>query len=313
MKKIAFFFFLLSACFSGISFAADTPDYYLPDIKYTRRCPAGQYKADMVGFPNTPPFSWTHPIVDSGGNSRFLMNGLGVDLANLVIDRIGDIERSAHATYRFDAARRHLSRNEADLLVSTYYIRDDMKNVDYIYPAYLSNPIMIMTMRDKPLTKAEDLLDKKGGISKSEEFTDSLKSLYPNLSLTEVKDYKTALLALQSGEFDYILTGLYTSEAETRRFRVDGAVAVSGPINYLKIFMAISEKSCLAEFKNIFQESFDKWTVPGDSTIRKLLFENVEKYVKQKRAGRPLFSPKKRGRAAELLGEAPEAGQKPLF
>lgn len=293
MKKTSLFilfFFLSTPCFAQ----KNIEEYYLPDMRYTKRCPANKYFARMIGFPDNPPFSWNHAILGDGGRPIFIMQGLGFDLANTVIDRIGTIPRSTHVLYQYDLSRSLISKNEVDLLTTTYYHKDDLKNIYYVYPAYISNPIVVMTLKKNPAEKdINKFIGKKGAISDSEELFETLTGIYINLTLQRAKDYKSALLMLHNGDVDYLLTGLYTAEAQTRRFRVDDQIVLSEPFTHVKVFMVLSEQSCLAEFKDAFRESFTKWTDGEDKTIRNALFRNIDLYAQQKRVGRSLFAPKR--------------------
>lgn len=260
MKKIIESFLLLMLVAISLSAEADTKKgVYLDEEKQEERKvnrkinnPLCQ-KIRVAGFVTNPPFGWvTYKQV--ADKNYYINNGFAYDLFKKITKNINvKVENVGYKSY--DEAMRDLRLGKIDVMAGSYYEKNILGiNVNLLFPGIMNNPIIPIFVkgREKDISKFEDLKNLKGVVRQEELIYPLIyKRLPKEADIKEVSGSKKAFTMLLSGEVDYMLSSLYSAEAEVRRYKlVDEIHFHNKALLKPELFFVFSKHSSCSIYKN---------------------------------------------------------------
>lgn len=206
----------------------------------------------MTGLPDFPPFSWYDSQKKLQGaflkpTVEFMKNqGITVEEAEFAYS---DLSNTKILLTR-------VRSGEALLFVGAYANTVLFKGLNMLYPAAVTNPIHVITLKDKEknIQTAEDLKNLHGVVSNSEYFNDFIYKKIQELDVefveTPLEAYKKVIL----GQADYMLGSLYYNRIMVSRYGFGSYLSYSHlPVFKMPIFIAISKT---LERRSLFEEAF---------------------------------------------------------
>ncbi len=251
--------------FSNLGYAKKTKNEYIEAeqqvvVKRQKVCNivcGCQKPIRVAGFVTNPPFGWATSIVYKG-KDKYITNGYGIDLFFKMAQELNyKTENVGFPSYQ--TALKELRRGRVDVIAGVYYNKNNLGvGMDLLFPSFMENPIIPIYLKGKE-KNIKTFADLKGlkGVVRQEEMIYPLvyRQLLPGTDLKQVSGSKRAFKLLLDGQADYMLTSLYSAEAEIRRFKlVDKIQFSSVALEKPKLFFVFSATSGCQGLK----ESFSK-------------------------------------------------------
>ncbi len=202
---------------------------------------------NIVGYSNYAPFGWKIPSgVDFSLNSN----------VKPFLDRFIDTYKMKDVNFipydDMSVAENEIRSGKADVIIGLYYNPSPYSGIEYIYPAFINNPISVAMMpaRISEVKNVADLKNLKGVYRKDEPLGDFvLQKAKEGFTLTEVDNSYKAFDAIISGKADYFLTSKYSGVAEAMKYGIYDRVSFSkqGLWN-VQMFLGLSKLSVCRSF-----------------------------------------------------------------
>lgn len=146
---------------------------------------------------------------------------------------------------------REVSKGEADVLLGMYAETSLYKDMKFIYPAAIDNPINLVMLPSRigEIHSVDDLKKMKGAIHTKERLSDYIKDKMTDYHLEYVDNSYDLYGKLIRGEIDYIFTSIYFGKIEVSKLGVGSLVVFSKQsIWNMPMFIGISKASVHREF-----------------------------------------------------------------
>lgn len=178
----------------------------------------------VASFVTNPPFGWVEIVETVKGQSDTYVNkGYGIDLFTTVAHNLKYRVKSVPYTSYLDAMK-DLRIGKIDVIAGAYYNRSILGvGVNLLTPGYFTNPIVAIFVKgyEKPYTSFNDLAGLKGVVRQEEMIYPLIHSQVPtDVKIQVVSGSKKAFKMLMDHEVDFMITSLYSAEAEVRRFKL---------------------------------------------------------------------------------------------
>jgi len=145
---------------------------------------------------NWPPFNF---------NNKGIPAGFSIDYMNLLANRIGiNVE---YVSGEWGELLQNAFDKKLDILLNIVRTPDREKRLLYT-GSYISNPNVIITKHDSPVSSVQSLFGKKVAYGKGFFYDEILRKKFPQIIRIEVKDALDALKAVQFGQADAALSEL---------------------------------------------------------------------------------------------------------
>ena len=171
---------------------------------------------------------------------------------------------------------------KTNVFLGAFYSTEMFKDLDFVFPALLNNPIHLMMLPDKisKVKRIDDLQTLKGIYVSNENFSDYMKQTFSDLNMTEVEDVDKAYESLLVGDSDFILGSYYYHYIKLVERGLKGYITFSSrPLWNMPMFFALSKN--LNERKDV-HEYFRQ--IASGETFRTKLLENIKKFIEEKEA-----------------------------
>ena len=228
-------------------------------------CGSTEQPIKIVSFINYPPFGWKDSkIVKNAMNDIEVSQyyGIGVELFKKFAKDY-DLHFSFTNMLNYKEAEYALSLGYFDVMVADLFNPSGYQNVGYYHPGYISNPIVIVSLKSNPQQpeSLKDLVGKTGYVRKEEIFYDIFQHSIPKgINIKPIYGQKKAFYDLLKKKVDFVLMSRYAFETEARRFKVLDFLTYSKPVFSPYIFMSYSKNSSCSSFiKNWLEESLKKY------------------------------------------------------
>lgn len=217
----------------------------------------------IAGFVTNPPFGWVNITPATSFKPEQYNNaGFAYDLfTNIAKSLKLKTENVGYTSYQ--EAMKDLRKGKIDVIVGAYYDKRVLGiGTNLLFPSYFSNPIIPLFVKGKerPINSFEDLKGLKG-VVRQEELIYSLiyQQLPKDASIKQVAGARKAFSALVTGEADYLLTSLYSGEAEVRRFKLVDEIYFSPKALVVpELFIVFSSHSDCRKLKPLFSAELKK-------------------------------------------------------
>ncbi len=236
----------------------------------------------IVGHMNYPPFGWKEMEISDKINARAfpIYYGIGIDLFDKFAKEY-DLRYSYVNMLNLDEARYALTRGYFDVLVTDYFLPNSYAVINHFYPGYITNPIVIVTLKpqkDEKLPETlDDLVGKKGIVRAEENIFDMVYSKLPEgVNLKKVNGIKYAFQALLRKDVDFLIMSQYAYETEVRRYKIGEYLTYSkAPILYPVVFMSYAAgNQCAAFIKAELEKKLKEYSA-DENLIRSLLSKQI--------------------------------------
>ncbi len=235
-----------------------------------------------AGFVTNPPFGWvTVEKHNVAKNITYLVNnGYAYDLFNKMAKESNlKVENVGYKSYT--TALRDLKRGRIDVLGGVYFNKMNLGvGMRLLYPSFMENPIVPLFVKgkEKEIKSFEDLKGLKGVIRKEELIYPMIYKQFGNIDLKQVSGSKKAFEMLMKGEADYLLTSLYSGEAEVRRFKLVDKIHFSNIALFKpQLFYAFSATSGCANLIPLFKRRLEKFQ-SNNSEYQKFFINYIDEW-----------------------------------
>lgn len=249
--KYLFFGFIASLAISGnVALAADNCS-----------------KLIATGHPEYPPISYQDGE-SLAGAAPMLVSAIGEKLNVPTESKYMGSWADAQAATR---------DGKADLIFGIYYNDERATYLDYVRPAFMFDPVVVMVARGKDLsfTSKEDLIGKKGVTNKGESYGPDFDAfMRDKLTVARSNGVGEAFNDIMSGAADYMIVGLYPGLAEAAKRGIkDKVQALDPPLLSAEMFVAISKKSSCTSLSPAFAQAIK--AMSADGSIDKMLADAI--------------------------------------
>jgi len=155
---------------------------------------------------------------------------------------------------QFDYAntiREAAKKGKSDLILGIYNDTSLYKDLKYIYPAAIINPVHVVMLPSRigELKSVQDLQKLKGAIHKKDIFSDYQKKIFAPYQLETVDNSYDLFGKLMTGEIDYIFTTLYFGIIESTKLGIRHQIAFSKQSLWrIPMFIGLSKLSSHREY-----------------------------------------------------------------
>jgi polar amino acid transport system substrate-binding protein len=171
----------------------------------------------------------------------------------------------------------------ADMIVGIYHNDERAAYLDYVKPAFTSDPVVAFVAKDKPFDfkGQDDLIGKKGVTNEGESYGDAFDGFIADkLTVTRTDGIDAAFEELLAGNADYALAGYYPGIAEATHLGIQDKVEALEPaLLSAEIFIAFSKKSPCASLAPKFTEGVTKLTADGN--FDQMLLDAIAEWDKE--------------------------------
>ena len=209
----------------------------------------------VAGMVGNPPFGWVE-YDEARERKPYESYGLGRDILDKMTRKLG-MSYISTGFRSFDDALLALKKGEIDLLLGTYYQPKRLGlGTDIISPSYFQNVFTVYFKKGKefPVSSVLDLVGFKGILRREEHLYPLIQSQLPiGIELTQVSGAKKAFEMLLNEEVDYLISSPYSTEAELRRYKLNGKIITDNTIiKDAGISYALSTNSaCYQDLKKV--------------------------------------------------------------
>lgn len=232
--KVFKIFLLIGAicCFSIPSYATKKKGYVEGEevkkvqIKEKQKIVCG-YNAPIrvAGFVTNPPFGWVtqEPSRQDEDRLIYVNNGYAYDLFIKMAKNLNfNVQNVGYKSYQ--EALKDLQRGKIDVVTGVYFNKHNLGvGINLLYPSFMDNPIVPIFVKgkEKEIKSFNDFAGLKGVVRQEEMIYPIIyRQLPKSVQMKQVSGSKKAFQMLMKGEVDYMLSSLYSAEAEARRFKL---------------------------------------------------------------------------------------------
>lgn len=230
----------------------------------------------VAGFVTNPPFGWVDIVPGSGLQKEVYVNrGYAYDLFQSLAVKLQYRVRNIGYTSYLEALK-DLRKGKVDVVVGGYYNRSVLGvGINLLTPGYMVNPIIPIFVKGKerPVETFADLQDLKGVVRQEEMIYPLIYTQLPkNFNLQQVSGSRKAFKMLLNNEVDYMLTSLYSAEAEVRRFKIVDEIYFSNKsLAKPELFFLFSSHSDCRQLKRQFAQELSNMQKDKEGYMRNFI------------------------------------------
>ena len=219
----------------------------------------------ITGHPSYPPVAWAAQGKIVGAASA-LVSGIAARRG------VKDVTSKDYGSW--EAAQAAARSGEADVIFGIYKTDARARDLDFIEPPFMTDPVAIVVRKGAGFAYAEwsDLKSRKGVTNTGESYGDTFDAfMAKELTVARAEGVDKAFAALLAGQADYMIIGLYPGRDEAKRLRIADKVSFL-PKELLSsaMYVAFSKKSkCGAALQAGF--AADIKAAAGSGKVRQLL------------------------------------------
>lgn len=194
----------------------------------------------ITGFMNYPPLGYVRdrfypdtfesvfrPVIKEYG-----------DEANFFLDYI--------VNYPYETLIRMVRGGQIDVILGVYHETEKYKGLDYVYPALINNPVMVVMLpsRINEVKGINDLKGLKGAINSQEHLTDYVEKQMQDFKVEKVDNSYDLYKKLFNKEVDYVFATQYFAKIEIAKLGLRNTVSFSkDAIWNMPLFIGVSKAS----------------------------------------------------------------------
>lgn len=223
-------------------------------------CGSGSKPLRVAGFVTNPPFGWIEEVGNT--NKRYENNGFAFNLLKEIAEENDiQIENRGYTSY-YDALQ-DLKKGEIDILAGMYFDRQTLSvAVTLITPSFTSNPLVVVFRKGevKDIKSWADLKGMKGAVRQEEMIYNLIHNNIPKeTEIQRISGAKNVYKKLLTKEIDFIISGYYSHEAQTRQFKLMDKVDIATQsLSKPELFFGFSANSKCLELKQVISEKLQE-------------------------------------------------------
>lgn len=203
----------------------------------------------ITGHPSYPPIGYRDGNQITGAGATMLAE-IGANLGITIVPLY---------TGTWEEAQEATREGTADIIFGIYYNDDRATYLDYVQPAFTTDPVVVFIRQGEgfTFTGQDDLVGKRGVTNTGESFGVELDAfIAESLDVERANGVDAAFTELLEGRADYMIFGLYPGEAVITEMGVDDQIAVLSPtLLEADMFVAFSKQSsCLSQIEAVGAE-----------------------------------------------------------
>ncbi len=265
----------------------------------------------IAGFTDYPPFLWIKYDPNAKKFHEYSYHGF---IAKPFLGAMEDMGVIYLRSLKYDTpadAVLAAKNGQLDMIMSKYFQGDDKAVLDYLYPSYFGNHMVVVSRMNKKIV-VNDPSELHGliGVMREEEGIEPLmRGLLPtDTKIRVVQGAEAAFKMLMSEEADFMITSPYAAVAEARRFKIWKDVYIGEKsMRLVQLFTAFSKRSKCRRFRLTFMDKFMAY-FKDPAQREKMMQAAIDEWVDLHKDEPPLDYSKPSGNDVP----APDAGQAPV-
>lgn len=261
LAKIFFFFFFLLFYPSLLSAQVEFNTEKNREVK--------QIKA--TGFMDYPPFGYIpneyypdsyqsvfKPIIDNYAKN-----------VNFLVDY--------SVSLPYEVLVRNVRGGKIDIIMGIYHDTQMYDGLDYIFPALLNNPIVVVMLPDRinEVSSISDLKKLKGAMSSHEHLSDFVTQQIQNFNIVKIDNSYDLYKKLYNKDIDYVLASEYNARVELAKLGLRNRLSFSkNPLWNIPLFLGVSKTSV---YRNQIKNGLHK--IANDPETRNIVKKNLADYI----------------------------------
>ena len=206
-------------------------------------------KLIVTGHPSYPPVAWKE------GNR---IVGASLKMVEMIAQDLG-LKVESKFMGSWEDAQEAIRKGTADIIFGIYYNDVRAAYMNYIKPAYMKDPVVLLVPEGKtfPYTKWSDLKGKKGVSNKGESYGPEFDEyMAKNLNIIRGDGVEECFQILLQGKAEYMIIGLYPGMDEEKKLKIENKIEIlPRQLNAFKMFVAFSKKSpCYEKYQQAFSQ-----------------------------------------------------------
>ncbi len=212
----------------------------------------------ITGHPAYMPVAWA----DKG---RIV--GAAPELVSAIARKLG-VEKVTSKDYgSWEKAQAAVRDGDADVIFGIYKNDERMKWLDFVEPAFMTDPVSIVVRKGEGFTFAnwEDLKGRKGVTNEGESFGNRFDSfMASSLMVKRAVSVDKAFEALADGSADYLIIALYPDRILARKLGLATKVEfLAKEVDSFGMYVGFSKKSKCNALKTAFADNLRKEVEAG--------------------------------------------------
>ena len=245
----------------------------------------------IAGFTDYAPFLWIKYDPTAKKNQEYSYHGFIAKPFMSTMKDMGVVYIRAMNFKDYDDTLLAAKNGKLDIIMSTYFQGKEEAFVDYVYPSYFGNHMVVVSRADKKVV-VNDLSELSGkiGVLREEEGVEPLiRGLLPSdTKVHVVRGAEAAFKMLMSGEADFMITSPYAAVAEARRFKIWKDVYIGEKsMRLVQLFISFSKRSRCRYFKKTFAHEFMKY-FKDPAEREKMMQAAIDEWVEMHKDEPPL-------------------------
>lgn len=233
---------------------------------------------NYTGFMDYPPFGEYVVVPQKWGPPIESYEMIFNDFAKEFFASLGIQNRLVKDT-DYDNLVRRVRAADADIIFGIYYGTKKYDGLDFVLPAVIDNPIVLMMLPHnvEKVKSLNDLKKLKGAIFTQDKFNDFVKSKINEYDVVKEQDSLEIFRKLFLGEIDYIFASYYFGVAKASELGLRHKLSISKqPIWNMPMFIGVSKAS--PHHKSLLQ-SLMKFADKEEN--RKILSDSLANKIKE--------------------------------
>ena len=198
-----------------------------------------------TSFVNYPPFGKYSKIRLNWNTSKEIYDSIFSKFANRFFEE-NKVKSQLVVSDDYETLIRQVRAGDIEILFGAYYNTKIYDGLDYVMPAVIDNPVVLIMM-PKNVNKVKSLNDLqklKGAIFANDMFNDFVNSEINKYKPIKENDSLEMFRKLFIGEIDYIFASYYYGVAEASSLGLISRISISKqPIWNMPMFIAVSKAS----------------------------------------------------------------------
>ena len=212
----------------------------------------------ITGHPSYMPIAWA----DNGA-----IVGPAPELVASIAHDLGVKTVTSKDYGSWEKAQAAVRKGEADVIFGIYRNDERMKWLDYVEPAFLTDPVSVVVRQGEAFafTRWEDLKGRKGVTNEGESFGDKFDSfMAASLTVKRAQGVDKAFAALADRSADYLIMALYPGRILARELGLAQKVEfLPREVDSFGMYVGFSKKSKCNSMKGRFADSLRKEVEAG--------------------------------------------------
>ena len=174
---------------------------------------------------------------------------------------------------------RNVRGGNIDIIMGIYHDTQIYDGLEYIFPALLNNPIVVVMLpnRINEVKSTDDLKKLKGAMNSHEHLSDFVANQLNNFNIVKIDNSYDLYKKLYNKDVDYVLASEYNARIELAQLGLRNNLSFSkSPLWNIPLFLGVSKASV---YRNQIKNGLQK--IANDPKTREIIKKNLADYISQ--------------------------------